>query len=279
MLLVADVGNSQTSFGLFEGEKLAVHWRAETRLAWTEDELASLLMPLLASIGKSLTNVSRFAVASVVPGVDAAFRTFATRYLDLEAFFVDGATDFGGTLDIKTPSELGADRVANAAYAVKYLKLPAIVVDVGTATTLDVVDEQRRYRGGAILPGLRMSALVLGQRTARLPVIAPRIPKRAIGRDTVESLESGLVLGYADGLAGLVQRMQKELGTDATVVLTGGSGAVFAESFGRVVPYIAELTLEGIRLLVERQAGPTAVKKSRLPLTSRAHHLPHALLS
>lgn len=254
MLLVADVGNSQTSFGLFQNDVLSVHWRAETRLAWTEDELASLLMPLLASIGHSFADVSQFAVASVVPGVDAAFRTFASRYLKREAYFVDGSSDFGGRLDIKTPSELGADRVANAAYAVKHLPLPAIVVDVGTATTLDVVDGERKYRGGAILPGLRMSALVLGQRTARLPVIAPRLPSRAIGRDTVESLESGLVLGYADGLAGLVRRMEQELGEPATIVLTGGSGGVFAGALGREVRYVAELTLEGIRLLVEKNA-------------------------
>jgi type III pantothenate kinase len=254
MWLVADVGNSQTSFGLFDGGTLSVHWRAETRLAWTEDELASLLMPLFAAAGKRLDAVVRFAVASVVPGVDPAFRAFAAKYLRVPPFFVDGASDFGGTLDIVTPSELGADRVANAAYAIRHLPLPAIVVDVGTATTLDVVDGERRYRGGAILPGLRMSALVLGQRTARLPVIAPRLPERAIGRDTVTSLESGLVLGYADALKGLVERMERELGARATVVLTGGSGAVFVEAFGRPVRYVAELTLEGIRLLVERHS-------------------------
>lgn len=253
MLFVADVGNSQTSFGLFEGEKLAAHWRAETRLAWTEDELASLLIPLFATKSLAFSDIRLFAVASVVPGVESAFRTFATRYLRVDAYFVDGTSDFGGVLDIKTPSELGADRVANAAYAVKHLPLPAIVVDVGTATTLDVVDAERRYRGGAILPGLRMSALALGQRTARLPVIAPKLPSKAIGRDTVESLESGLVLGYADGLRGLVERMEKELGTKATVVLTGGSGAVFDVAFGRPVPYVAELTLEGIRILVGRR--------------------------
>lgn len=257
MWFVADVGNSQTSFGLFENDRLTVHWRAETRLAWTEDELASLLMPLFTSIGKTFGGVDRFAVASVVPGVDAAFRSFSTRYLEREPFFVSGSSDFGGTLDIKTPSELGADRVANAAYAIRHLPLPAIVVDVGTATTLDVVDEARRYRGGAILPGLRMSALVLGQRTARLPVIAPRIPDRAIGRDTVESIESGLVLGYADGLAGLVRRMEAELGRPATVVLTGGSGGVFAPALGRAARYVAELTLEGIRLIVERSVSPS----------------------
>ena len=167
MLLAIDMGNTQTSVGVYEGAKLLQHWRFETKVARTSDEYASLLLPLMDRCGYSQSAWSGAVLCSVVPPADQAVEDFSAQYLNIRVLKVryDMRLDF--TLNVRTPAEVGADRLANAAYAVKHMKLPAIVVDFGTATTFDVISKERVYEGGLILPGARLSIEALSLKTSK----------------------------------------------------------------------------------------------------------------
>ena len=206
MLLVVDIGNSETSFGLFKNGKLQHHWRAETYVARTADEYAALLFPLLQNAGVSAEHWEGIALCSVVPAAEMALEDFCETYLKQRPFKVQSSVRLGFSINVDSPAEVGADRLANAAYAVRHLKLPAIVVDFGTATTFDVVSSGKVYEGGVILPGVRIAVEALSLKTSKLPLIDLKFPPSVIGKNTIDCIRGGILYGYCDSIDGLLER-------------------------------------------------------------------------
>ena len=254
-LLAADIGNTNLTLGLFDGEQLVGSWRATTRATATSDELAAQAGDLLALEGHRLADLDAVAIASVVPPVTATFDRFVRERLGIEPAIVD-ASALAGTLEIRIdrPAEAGADRLANALAARIEFGGPAIVVDLGTSTNFDVIDHAGAYLGGAIAPGMGLSLEALVGRASKLPRIELRRPPTAIGANTVHAMQSGAVLGYIGLVSGLLTALRGELaerspaGTRVTVVATGG---YTFEPWLAEVPGIdavePDLTLRGIR--------------------------------
>lgn len=246
MLWAIDVGNTQTVVGIHDGWKWVAEWRLTTDHERTEDELAAHLFPLLSQEGLEIS-ASGFVMASVVPQVDQTWSWFARKYLGQEVVFVKSGQDVGLPVDYQPMTAVGADRIANALGALLEFDPPVIVVDFGTATTLDCIDANGTYVGGAILPGVLVSRDSLIGRTAKLPAIGLEAPERVIGKTTVESLQSGIVLGYAGAIDSLVSRASHELGEKVKVVSTGGLGKVFVPLCSTIEQHCPQLTLEGLR--------------------------------
>lgn len=245
-MLVLDVGNSQTSFGVYENGALTRHFRAETKSSRTAEEYAAFLYPLLQFHKKDFSGWQGVAIASVVPLVNQALRTFCREYLKVEPFFVEAKNKLAFTMRVDRPEEVGADRLANAAFAVSNLKLPAVIVDIGTTTNFDVVNQRAEYLGGAIVPGIRMGLESLGQKTAKLPIIDLEFPKEAIGKNTVDCIRVGVVLGYTALIDGLLEKMGAELGAPPDVVLTGGLGGILQPHLKTKSRWLPNLTLDGV---------------------------------
>lgn len=248
MLLAIDVGNSQTSFGVFKNSQLIHHWRIETRPNRTADEYAGILLPILNQAGLQ-PNWDGVAICSVVPASEAAIEKFCADYFNLIPLRIHSELDLGFTIGVDFPQEVGADRLANAAYAVKNLPLPAIVVDFGTATTFDLISQSKAYEGGVILPGVLLGAKALSGGTSKLPAIPMAFPKSVVGKNTVACIQSGLLYGYCDTLDGLIRRFEEELGTECHVVLTGGTSDLFHSRLKKKTKLLPNLTLEGIELV------------------------------
>ena len=250
MLWAIDVGNTQTAVGLHDGSWRHV-WRLDTHNYSTEDELAAELKPLCDLAGTEL-RAAGVIVASVVPGLDRPLEAFSQRWLACMPVFLRTGEQVGLKVDYSPANAVGADRIANALGALERTKPPFIVVDFGTATTFDTVDASGTYVGGAIMPGPEVAASSLASRTAKLPSIALEAPGAAIGKSVVGSLQSGLVLGYADAVDGLVRRIKRELKGDVRVIATGGLGALYTDVCGEIEEYDPHLTLEGLRIAWER---------------------------
>lgn len=246
MLLAIDIGNTQAVFGLWNGSDWRV-WRKSTRPEETEDELAAWLSSLFAIAGIPFS-VDGVAVASVVPQMNFAIDHLAKKWLRREPFFLTRGEQIGLTVRYDPPHAVGADRLANALAAKSQLPVPIVVVDFGTATTFDAVDRNGDYAGGAILPGIEVSAQALVGRTAKLPQFELEFPVKAIGSTTVSSLQSGVMLGYAAAIEGIACQMAQELGMGTQVVSTGGLGPLFLERCPTIQEYIPNLTLDGLRL-------------------------------
>ena len=251
MLLVLDIGNTQTSFGVFKNNKLVHHWRAETQSSKTPDEYASFLLPLLNHAGISAADCDAIAICSVVPPADESFASFCQAYLGKRPFRVSANAKLNFTLEVETPNEVGADRLANTAYAVRHLSLPSIVVDLGTATTFDVINQGKAYQGGIILPGVKMGAESLSKSTSLLPLIDVKFPDSAIGKNTITCIQSGILFGYCDAIDGLLNRLQKELGSSCEIALTGGLAPLFHSQLKSRSRLLPDLTLEGTALIYE----------------------------
>ena len=252
MLLAIDVGNTQTVAGLYDGETLREHWRTASVRSQTADELAVELHGLLALRGHSFGDVTATVASSGVPQLAAALRQAARAHFGHEALVVGPGVDTGLEVRVPNPDEVGTDRIANAVAALSLRPGPLVVVDFGTAINFDAVSADGAFVGGAIAPGLEVAVNALGERAARLFRIELRAPERAIGVTTSENMQSGAIFGYAGLVDGLVRRFQSELGGDAGVIATGGLATVVAphcETVDRVEPW---LTLEGLRLIWER---------------------------
>ncbi len=255
MLLAIDVGNSQTSLGAFDGDQLLYHWRIETRATRTADEYAALLIPLFHQFGVDAGQWNGVAVCSVVPSADGQLVDFSRRYLNREPVRIHAGLPLGFSMNLSTPHEVGADRLVNVAYAVRKLPLPCIVVDFGTATTFDLISEDKIYQGGAIVPGLWMGAEGLGGKTAKLPIIDLEFPPRVVGKSTVECIQSGILYGYCALIDGLVAKIESEVGKECFVALTGGLAGRFESKLAHPCQILPDLTLEGMSLLYEEVAG------------------------
>jgi type III pantothenate kinase len=252
MLLAVDAGNTHTIFGLFEGDTLVADWRLATRKSGTSDELGMLLRALFAEAGQAVEAVDGMIVSSVVPDLNGVYAAAGERYFRRKPLFVGPGIKTGMPMKIDNPHEVGADRIVNAVAALARFGAPVIVLDFGTATNFDVVGPDGVYRGGVIAPGLRISAEALFERAARLSRVDIRRPQRVIGRNTEECVQSGLFHGYTALVRGLVERVREELGEAAPVVATGGLSAVFADELEFLSAVDPRLTLEGLRLVWEK---------------------------
>ncbi len=249
MLLAVDVGNTNIVLGVFKGEELAGSWRVETERFRMPDEWAVLFSSLLSWRGLSLKDVTAVSLSSVVPSLTVSIREMAERYLNVQPLVVGPGVRTGVRILYDNPREVGADRIVNALAAFHKYGGPAIVVDFGTATTFDAISEKGDYLGGAIAPGITVSTDALFRYAAKLPSIELVLPSRAIGKNTVESMQAGIILGYIGLVEGLVNRFRKELGSNAISIATGGLAEVVAGESKAIDKVDGNLTLDGLRLI------------------------------
>jgi type III pantothenate kinase len=253
MLLVIEVGNTNTKIGVYEGPRLLTSWRLTTRREQTADEYGVFIETLLRTRGIQATQIAGVAISNVVPPVQQTLEWMTEKYFNVTPFTVEPASDAGMPLMIDNPRELGSDRVVKSVAAIAIYGPPLIVIDFGTATTFDCVNARGEFIGGAISPGITtaMDALIL--RAARLYRVELVRPKEAIGRNTVTNIQSGLVYGYAGLADGIVDRMKQEMGDDTKVIATGGHASLIAEVARSVQHVNEDLGLEGLRMLYERR--------------------------
>lgn len=254
MLLAIDVGNTETILGVFRGPDLEWQWRVATRSERTADELALLFGGFLELEGLSFSRqITGVVLASVVPRQTQALREMVDRYFGFHPVVVEPGTRTGIPILYDNPKEVGADRIANAVAALAKFGGPAVVVDLGTATNFDVVSARGEYLGGVLAPGLQISADALFARTARLPRVELVAPRSVVAKNTVESLQAGLVYGTAHMIDGIVGRIQEEVGR-GEVIATGGLAPLIVPECATVTQHEPWLTLEGLRLIYERNA-------------------------
>jgi type III pantothenate kinase len=250
MLLAIDVGNTHITVGAFQGKRLAHAWRLHTHRHYTADELGVQFLNLLATQGLAASDLTGACVASVVPSLDEPLETACRRYLHQAPLVVNTKIKLGITNRYKKPEEVGADRLVNAVAAHALYRKAVIVVDFGTATTLDCVSVNGDYLGGAICPGLESAGEWLATHTAKLPHVAFRsAPTHAMGRTTKESLQSGLFYGYIGLVEGLLKRLAQEMEARPVVVVTGGLASLMGPHLSWPSEINPNLTLEGLCLI------------------------------
>ncbi|MDO9556384.1 MAG: type III pantothenate kinase [Coriobacteriia bacterium] len=254
MILAADIGNTQTVLGSFENGTLGGHWRISTEATLTADELRLRIGGLLGLDGIGWESIDRVVVSSVVPALTVAYEEMAERATGRAPMIVGPGVKTGMPIHYDNPHEVGADRIVNGVAAYAALGGPVIIVDFGTATTLDVIDAEGAYLGGAITPGVETSAEALFSRAARLAKVDLEPPAKVIGTNTRASVQAGLLFGEAAKVDGLVRRIWGELGDECAVIATGGLAermTPLCETIGHVDP---DLTLKGLMAIYERNA-------------------------
>ncbi|MFQ5518523.1 MAG: type III pantothenate kinase [Mariprofundus sp.] len=253
-LLVADIGNTQIVFGLFEGKQLLTHWRLSSERQLTPDELAWQLHGMFEQSKQAADQIDGIMVASVVPHLDSALADACERICGKRPVFV-GSSDVktGMAVDYKNPREVGADRIVNAIAAREMFTAPVIVLDCGTATTFDIVSPQGHYAGGLILPGIEIALAALSARAAKLPEVSIQRSQTLIGRDTITSIQSGSYWAAIDGISGLIKRLRNEPGYQhAPVIATGGLIPLLINDLPDIAHHLPHLTLTGLHLLAEK---------------------------
>jgi type III pantothenate kinase len=265
MLLCMDTGNTQTVIGLFDGKELVDHWRIATVVERTADELALMIQQFLGFhgfspflVGAGVTGaaaedekIDGVAISSGVPRVTVELRAMTDRYFGFPALVLEPGVRTGMPILYDNPKEVGADRIANAVAAYDLYGGPSIVVDFGTANTIEAVSEHGEYLGGAIFPGIEISMDALFERAAALRRVELLAPRNVIGKSTVESIQSGAVFGYSGQVDALVERFQAELG-QCTVLATGGLAEPIIRHSRTIQHYEPWLTLQGLRIIFER---------------------------
>lgn len=252
MILAVDVGNTQTVLGLFRQSELCCHWRISTNPALTADEIRVKIAGLLAGDGYAWSDVESLVISSVVPKVTAAWEDIAALVTGARPMVVGPGLKTGMPIRYDNPHEVGADRIVNGVAAFEAFGGPVVVVDFGTATTIDVIDSSGAYLGGAIAPGVETSAEALFTKAARLSKVDLEPPAKVIGTNTRTSVQSGLLLGEAAMVDGLVRRVWDELGTTTAVVATGGLAPAMAGLCDTIGHVDVDLTLKGLLLIWER---------------------------
>lgn len=254
MLLAIDVGNTQTVYGLWDGESWVQSWRRATNAEETEDELAAWLAGLF-ELTDIAFEVEGVVAGSVVPALNRSLSLLSERWFGCEIVFLNSGEQVGINVDYSPATAVGADRIANALGGLAEFEAPMIIVDFGTATTFDCIDPNGSYVGGAILPGIVVSTQALVGRTAKLPSIELVAPDTAIGKTTVHSLQSGIMLGYAGAIDAVATKIRSELGGHSRVIATGGLGGVFLGLCATIEHYAPNLTLDGLRLAYGKISG------------------------
>ena len=249
MLLAIDVGNTDITLGVFEGEKLRATWHMATGIHRSADEYAALLLNLLHHQGLDISDIKEVALCSVVPPLIATFETLFQQYFHTSPLVVGAGVKTGVRIRLDNPREAGADRIVNAAAAHHLYGGPVIIADFGTATTFDTVSKEGDYLGGAIAPGIVTAAEGLFTRAAMLPRVELTRPKHAIGTDTTSAMQSGIIFGYVGLVEGIVARIQQELGEKTRVVATGGYAELIAKETNIIDIVNPDLTLIGLRLI------------------------------
>lgn len=250
MLLCIDVGNTNTVLGIFQGDKMLSHWRVRTERDMTGDELAVLVNNLLRPTQLEMDSIRNIIISCVVPPLLSAFKEFCLLYLNHEPMIVGPGIETGMRINYDNPKEVGADRIVNAVAAYQKYRTGLIVVDFGTATTFDYISPEGFYEGGAIAPGIIISAEALFQKASKLPRVEIFAkPETVIAKETISSMNAGLIYGYAGMVDGIVDRIKQEIRADLTVIATGGL-APLIKSEARSIDHIEEfLTLEGLKIL------------------------------
>lgn len=253
MLLTVDVGNTNITLGLFQGDKVFVTFRITTQAARTSDEYGSMIAEMLVRKGIKVKEVEDVIIASVVPKVMYSLNSGIIKYFGIQPIVVGVGTKTGIRINRTDPREVGADRIVDAVAAYELYGGPCIVIDFGTATTYDLISEQGTFEAGVTSPGIQISAKALWDGTAKLPEIEIRKPESILGKDTISSMQAGIVYGYIGQTEYIVNRMKEESGIkNIKVIATGGLGRVIYENTDCIDVYDNQLTLQGMRIIYEK---------------------------
>jgi type III pantothenate kinase len=255
MLLAIDIGNTQTHLGAFRDADLAEHWRFQTRAGATGDEIADRITGLLGMSGIEAGEVDALCISSVVPPLGGEYEAMAKRYFDAPCLTIGPGIKTGMPIRIDNPYEVGADRLVNAVAAYERIAGSCVVVDFGTGINFDAVSADGEYLGGAIAPGVEISLTALAERGARIPRIDLGEPEAAIGKSTRAAIQSGVIFGFAGLIDGIARRIERELGGDPALIATGGLAHAIAPYCETIDQVDDLLTLTGLRLVWERNAG------------------------
>lgn len=252
LLLAVDIGNTHTVAGLYEGERLVADWRMASLATRTADENWLTIKSFCLDAGVAPERIRAVGISSVVPDLTGIFESIARKYFHVEPVTVGAELDLGIRVLYRDPTAVGADRLCNAIAGFRKYGGPLIIIDFGTATTYDVISAEGDYLGGVITLGLESAAAELHRRAAKLPRIELRFPATVIGRETVSSIQAGILYGTVDAVEGIVRRIRRELGAEATVIATGGLAGAIADHTSVISATEPTLVLEGIRLICER---------------------------
>jgi type III pantothenate kinase len=258
VLLVIDIGNTNIVMGVYQGRRLVQDWRVRTESNTTEDEFNVLAAGLFNVSGIRIADITQTIISSVVPPMVSILDAFCRKYLGHAPCWVDARCAAQMPVLYNNPAEVGADRIVNAVAAYDKYRCSLIIIDFGTATTFDAVSEKGEYLGGAICPGIHIASEALFMKASKLPRVEIfKAPSNVIGRDTISSIQSGLIFGYAGLVDGIVARMQKEMGTVPRVIATGGLAPLMAGVANVIAAVEPNLTLEGLRIIWEKTAADT----------------------